>query len=138
MKELDGEQLPRLVPPFDPDAFQREHQPLKLADYKLSDQQLEHQGGQVTVIRRAFNEKAEELEKELGSDSVKTKAEQGREKRVLSIPQHNIDGLLERVLHERRRAEAGSTRMTKKRHLKDLPSEVRAQVVRLYSEENVL
>ena len=38
----------------------------------------------------------------------------------------------------RRRVEKGAMRKVKKRHLKELPPDIRAEVVRLYLEEHIM
>jgi len=55
-----------------------------------------------------------------------------------SKPEHNPDGLLEAELKAKWQAERGYSMKCKKRHLKDLPAAVRAEIVRMYLEEHVL
>ena len=54
------------------------------------------------------------------------------------MPEHNLEGRSERELRLQREAERGITRKCKKRDLKQLPVNIRCEIVRLYNEENVL
>ena len=55
-----------------------------------------------------------------------------------SKPKDNPDGLLEAELKAKEQAERGQTRKFKKRHLKDLHTAARKEIVRLYKEEHML
>ena len=41
MAEINGDDLPRLEPAFDPIAFQADHDDLKMANYELNKEKLE-------------------------------------------------------------------------------------------------
>ena len=86
-------------------------------------------------IRRAINEKAKEISDADGEriDSSRRQMENPKSK-----PGHNPDGLREGELLAMRKAERGLTRKYKKRTLKELPPEVRKEIVRLYNEEHQL
>ena len=61
----------------------------------------------------------------------------GRPKHPKSLPKHNFDGLTERQLSVLRRQDRGAVHKMKRRSLKDLPSDMRAEIVRLYDEEHL-
>ena len=54
-----------------------------------------------------------------------------------SKPEHNVDGLLELELRDFRIAERGHTRNFRKRHMKELSSDTRAEIVKQYVEDNL-
>ena len=62
----------------------------------------------------------------------------GRPKHPKSLPKHNFDGLTEQQLGVLRRQDQGVAHKMKRRNLKDLPSDMRAEIVRLYDEEHLL
>ena len=53
MEEYDNKNV--ITPIFDPTAFKKDHPPLKIADYQLSEDKLREYGIQVTVLRQNIN-----------------------------------------------------------------------------------
>ena len=62
----------------------------------------------------------------------------GREKHPYSKRKDNPDGMTERQMELLSRGERGLSRKYKKRHRKELPASIRAEIVRLYNEEHLL
>ena len=54
-----------------------------------------------------------------------------------SKPEHNPEGLSEAQLKRWRQSERGLASKCKKRHKKELPSTIRTEIVRLYTEEHI-
>ena len=61
----------------------------------------------------------------------------GRVKYPRSMPSRNPEGLSEVQLRRLGQSERGLTRKYKKRHKKELPSAIRTEIVRLYTEEHM-
>ena len=58
MAELDASQLEEIHPLFDPVAFQRDNPDPKVEAYRLTEQELQDRGMDVSLIRKTINDKA--------------------------------------------------------------------------------
>ena len=138
LREIDGEQLDRIAPAFDPEQFKQANPRPTFEDFKLPEEQLESQGKLATEIRKKINERAKEYDGDNDQQQEVARLADPRIRAPYSKPKHNAEGLTEGKLKERRRAEQGYSTKSKKRLLKDLAPEVREDIVRLYEEEHML
>ena len=89
-------------------------------------------GMDVSLIRRIITDKARAHKDPPAYIQVEWLDLKGPRNQPLSKPEHNIDGLLEAELKQRRHAEWGETRTYKKRQAKDLSAATRNEIINQY------